>query len=197
MTAHIIEWILFYKYLIVIPIAIVEGPVLALICGFLLRLNLLALVPTFLLLMLGDIISDIYWYCIGYYGGRKFVLKFGKFFSIDEKKLEIVERIYHQHYVLILFLSKITMGFGFAVAIVAVAGITKVPFKKYMLANILAQPIWTGTLLTVGYFLGDFYLTISKGFEAISLFAIIVIGGLLVWGLSRYMKTKFIQRYTV
>jgi membrane-associated protein len=151
MPEHIIDWLINYQYLIVLPVAVLEGPVLALICGFLLKMGYFSFWPIFLLLMFGDIVSDIYWYCIGYYGGRRLVLKFGKYFSLTNENLAVAEKVYHRHYIPILFLSKITMGFGFAIAIVAVAGITKLPFRKYMLVNIIAQPIWTATLLAAGF----------------------------------------------
>ena len=193
--ASIIALILQYRYLIVLPLAIIEGPVLALVCGFILRFGQFDLLPIFLCLMVGDFVSDIQWYYIGYYGGRPLVLRFGRFFSITEQQLAVAEKLYHRHYGWILFLSKITMGFGFAVAIVAVAGIVKIPFKKYMLVNVLSQPIWTGTLLAVGYFFGEFYLRFNNGLEILGFIAAVVVFLLLINGFIKYVKNEMMRRY--
>ncbi len=196
MPEHIIDWLINYQYLIVLPVAIIEGPVLALICGFLLKMGYFSFWPLFFLLMFGDLASDIYWYCIGYFGGRRLVLRFGKYFSLTEENLAVAEKIYHRHYIPILFLSKVTMGFGFAIGIVAVAGITKLPFKKYMLVNIIAQPIWTVTLLAAGYYLGHFYSVFSKGFELAFLIATVITTGLLIWGLGSYVRSRLMEKYS-
>jgi len=195
LSNHIIPWLLTYRYEIIIPLAILEGPILAMICGFLLKLGALDLLPVFLCLMLGDICSDVYWYYLGYYGGRPFLLKFGRFFGINEKTLKLVEKLYHRHYALILFLSKLTMGFGFAVQIVAVAGMVKIPFKKYMAVNLLGQPIWTAILLSIGYFLGTFYETVNKGLEWVFFGATIVIIIFLVIGIMSYVRNVLVEKY--
>lgn len=165
------------------------------ICGFLLKLGALDILPVFLCLMAGDLISDIYWYYLGYYGGRPFLLKFGRFFGINDKTLKLVEKLYHRHYAWILFLSKLTMGFGFAVQIVAVAGMVKIPFKKYMAVNVLGQPIWTAILLSLGYFLGTFYETVNKGLEWLFFGGTIVVLIFLVIGVMSYVRNVLVEKY--
>jgi membrane protein DedA with SNARE-associated domain len=192
---YLISLLLAYKYVIIVPIAIIEGPMVAMISGVLLRLGVFSFLPLFICLMIGDFVSDAYWYWIGYHGGRKFLARFGKYFSVTEGHLDRLEAFYMKHYGWILFLSKITMGLGFAVAIVAMAGAARVPFKRYMAVNMLSQPIWTGTLMSVGYFLGDFYLRLNKGFEIVSVTAVALMAGLALWGFSRYMRQVIIKRY--
>lgn len=191
----LIPLILAYRYVLIIPLAILEGPVIAMLSGVFLRLGFFSLLPLFISLMIGDFVSDAYWYWIGYHGGRKFLAKFGKYFSVNEDHLDRLEEFYMKRYGWILFLSKITMGLGFAVAIVAMAGAARVPFKRYMAVNMLSQPIWTGTLMSVGYFLGDFYLRLNRGFEIVSITAIAIMVGLALWGFSRYLRQIIIKRY--
>jgi membrane protein DedA with SNARE-associated domain len=65
----VMAWILAYRYLVIIPGAIIEGPILSIICGLLIRLGVLGIVPTYLLLMLGDLIGDTLWYWGGHRWG--------------------------------------------------------------------------------------------------------------------------------
>ncbi len=195
MSAAILHWIIVYKYILIAPFSIIEGPILGLVCGFLIKLRLLSFFPTFPILMLGDIISDAYWYLIGYTGGRKVVLKYGKFFSISDEKFAVLEKIYQKHFVKILFLSKITMGLGFAIPIVAAAGMNRIPFKKYMLVNILSQPLWTGMLVSAGYFGGTLYLQINNGLQLLFLIASIIIFLLLAAGFTKYLRAIIFAPY--
>src|SRR5882724_9313264 len=109
-------WILAYRYWVILPLAIVEGPVIMLFCGFIVRIGGLALIPTYFLLMTGDFIGDVLWYGIGRYGARSVIERFGKYLSISVGDFERFERLFHDHQTKILFISKITMGFGFALA---------------------------------------------------------------------------------
>ncbi|MES2437082.1 MAG: DedA family protein [Patescibacteria group bacterium] len=173
-----------------VPAAVIEGPVLTMICGFLYKMGYLAFIPTYLLLMFGDILGDVIWYGIGYYGGRPFVRRFGKYFSVTEEKITTVEKFFHTHSDKILIISKITNGFGFALVTLMTAGIVKISFKRYMILNTIGQFIWTGTLLALGYFFGNVYETMDGIFAKISLFAMIAIALALFFGIGKYMKER-------
>ena len=72
--------------------------------------------------------------------------------------MDKIEVFFHKHQDKILFISKITMGFGFAVATLFTAGLVKIPFKKYAMFNFLGGFVWTGFLLAVGILLATFTL---------------------------------------
>ena len=192
----IINYLITYRYILIVPLTIVEGPIVMVICGFLLRTGLgqFDLRPLYIALMVADLIGDIGWYCVGYFGGLPFIKRFGRFFSVSEKTVEKVTGLFHKYHNRILFISKITMGFGFALVTLITAGIAKVSFRKYLIFNVSGQVIWTGVLLAVGYFFGNIYYTIDKSFRDISLIAlaIIVIG--LIYGFGRYISKRLGER---
>lgn len=179
-----------YRYVLIIPITIIEGPIIMVLCGFLLRFGTFDLVPLYAILMLSDLIGDVIWYCVGRFWGEPFVKRFGKFFSITEKTLEKATALFHKHHNKILFISKITMGFGFALVTLITAGIAKVPFKKYLLFNVSGQLIWTAALLGVGYLFGNIYTTINKGFRDVALVALIIIVIMMVYGFGKYISKR-------
>ncbi len=156
--------------------------------GFLLRLNVFSLLPLFITIITADMIGDLGWYGIGYKWGESFVNRFGKFFGITLDSVEVVKKKFHQHKNKVLFLSKITMGFGFALATIITAGLTKIPLKNFLILNTLGQLIWTSFLLSLGYFLGTFYLAIDKGFQTISLVAFAIFTILLISRFSNYLR---------
>lgn len=179
-----------YRYVLIIPITIIEGPIVMVLCGFLLRFGTFDLIPLYGALTLADLIGDIVWYCVGRFWGIPFVKRFGKFFSITERTLERVSALFHKHHNKILFISKITMGFGFALVTLITAGLSKVPFKKYLLFNVSGQLVWTAILLGVGYSFGHIYTSIDKGFRDVAFVALIIIAIVAIYGFGKYISKR-------
>ncbi len=187
--------LLIYKYFIAFPLAIVEGPIIMVACGFLLRLGVFSFWPVYLVLMFGDFTADIIWYFVGYYGARKFAVRWGKYFSVTPEALEKLENLFKHHHDKILFLSKITMGFGFALATLIAAGMARVPLKKYALFNFLGGFIWTALLIGVGYFFGHLYTLIDKSFKAAFVVFLSVMLAAVLYGAGKYFKTHLANKY--
>lgn len=182
-----------YKYLLVFLLSIVEGPVIMTLSGFFLRLDYFTFWPLYITLMAGDLAADILWYGIGYYGAFPLIRKYGKFLNITEKMVQKTETAFHKHQNKILFLSKITMGLGFALVILITAGIVRIPFRKYLTFNALGQLFWTGFLLAIGYLFGNLYLAINQGLRTASLVAFVVIVGAAVYGVGKYLQKRNAQ----
>ena len=159
-------------------------------CGFLLKLGYLNFWPLYGVLMAGDLTGDIFWYGVGYFYARPFTRRFGRFFGLTEALLVKAESAFEKHDQNILFFSKITMGFGFALVTLMAAGMARVPLKKFMIVNALGQCVWTGLLLSIGYFFGDLYLTFNEGIRDVSLAAFAVIVIVAVFGLGRYLRGR-------
>lgn len=161
--------------------------------GFLLRLEYVSLLPLSIALIAGDLVGDIGWYVVGYFFAKPLILRYGKFLSITEELFEKVKRLFERHDSKILFLSKITSGFGGAIATLIAAGAVRVPFKKYIAINILGEFIWVGLLLSVGYVFGHLYASIENGFKIVFIIiAAIFIAGAL-YGFFHFLKQKFLK----
>jgi membrane protein DedA with SNARE-associated domain len=190
---NILNGVSYYRYVFMFFGALFEGPILMVASGMLLKLNFLYFWPTYLCLLFGDFVADLIWYWVGYYGGNAFVKKWGKYFSLTPNIVEKLEVFFKKHQDKILFLSKITMGFGFAVATLFTAGLVKVSFKKYVLFNFLGGFVWTGILITVGYFFGNLYYVLNKGFRvAFIIFLVVLVVGALYGG-GKYFKSLLLK----
>ena len=55
----------YYRYLLTFAVAIVEGPMVMVGSGILLRLEFFYFWPIYLSLMLGDFVADLGWYWVG------------------------------------------------------------------------------------------------------------------------------------
>jgi membrane protein DedA with SNARE-associated domain len=184
------QWLLEYRYWIIFPITLIEGPVLMVLCGILWKLGYFSFAPLFFVLAVADLAADVIWYAAGRWGGHKFVRTYGKYLGLDEALILKVERRFLDHGGKILFLSKITMGLGLAIAIIVAAGMMRVNFRKFLLINGLGQAFWTLTLLSVGYFFGNFYHQIDKGFRYASLAGFIILVYFILTGFKSYLRKR-------
>ncbi|MCL5009195.1 MAG: DedA family protein, partial [Patescibacteria group bacterium] len=187
----VLDFFNFSKYAIVFILCIVEGPVVMITSGFLYRLGQFDLVPLYFALMGGDFVADIGWYGVGRFGAKPILHKFGGFLNITPEIIAKIEKRFKTYQNKILFISKITMGFGFALATLIVAGMLRVDFKKYVILNLFGGFIWTAFLLLVGYFFGHLYASVVGPMKIVFVFVSIFVVIYALWAINRYLvKTE-------
>ena len=184
---NILGFLSFSRYAVVFVLCIVEGPIVMITSGFLYRLGQFYLVPLYFSMVAGDFVADLGWYAVGRFGAWPLINRYGKYFNITPQIIHKIEGRFKTYQNKILFISKITMGFGFALATLIVAGLLRVDFKKYVILNFLGGFIWTAFLLALGYFFGNIYYAVAGPLKIafVILAAIVVVVGL--WAINRYL----------
>jgi len=193
LVQNITHWSMIYpnvKYLFIVILAFLEGHIISLVCGFLARLGMLNIFLAWISISIGNLIGDIVLYWLGFKYGMSFVTKYGKYFGLNKNLIEKATEIFHRHKKSILFSSKLTNGFGMAMPILFTAGSIKIPFKTYMFWNIFGELIWTGILISLGYFLGQvtFINNIILRIGLWFIFGLVVL--LIVTNLKKYLSKK-------
>lgn len=188
--ASLLSLFLIYKYPIIFLATIVEGPIIMAMAGLIIRLGLASFWPIYITLMAADLTGDTIWYGVGYYFADPLTSKYGKYFGLTPELIVKIKTIFQNHERKILFLSKITFGFGFPLAMLVVAGMSKMSFKKYITSLFFGQFIFTGILISVGYFFGNLYVTINKDLKFISVVAFFVFIFLVLTGIRSYLKNR-------
>ena len=143
------------KYVLFFISSYLEGSAVIILGGFLVHSGAVSLWPTFIALYVGDMLSDITLYTIGYWGAHGIVNRWGHYFGLTHEIIEKMEGRFKRYHTRILIISKLTMGFGFAYATLVTAGIMRVPFFRFVTINALGGIIWLSFLMTIGYFFGD------------------------------------------
>jgi membrane protein DedA with SNARE-associated domain len=190
---HSLAVISYFKYLLIFLGAIIEGPILTVASGFLLRQGIFNPLFLFLALATGDLTADIGWYYIGYFFAEPALKKHGKFLGLTPDLFEKIKSIFYKKHSVILFISKITMGFGLALGTLMVAGAIRISLRSYLFYNTLGEIIYVGLLMFLGYYLGQLYGTISTGLELISLLGTFLAIGLAIYGFAQYIKSQAIK----
>lgn len=179
-----------YKYLVIFPVTIIEGPIATILSGFLVSLKYLNGPFTYILLVVGDIIGDILHYLIGKHWGRERIKKWGRFLGYNEKTEKFLENHFVHHKGKTFILSKISHGLGTAVQIAA--GIARVDFWEFLWWNALATFPKTLILFLIGFYAGNSYVKINEYLGLIGLATALLLLGLIV---AYVLLSKFSNRY--
>lgn len=183
---NILEWLLRYKYTFLFPVAMIEGPIISIMAGFLIANGVLNLPATYAILILGDLVGDSIYYAIGKWGGRPFIRRWGYIFGLTEEKLLSAQKRYEHHGRKALIVGK-TQPWGSVV--LAIAGITQMPFRNFLWINFLSSTVKSAVLLVIGYYIGQSYMRIS-GYINYFGAAMIAVTVLLIVGLWLWKKFR-------
>lgn len=114
------------------------------------ELNIFAVI---IVAFLGALIGDNIGYLIGLFGGRALIKRWGKYIFLTEKKLHKVEHLYNKHGGLVVagarFVDVLRQANGI------IAGVSKMPWKKFLKFNALGAILWVGFWSSAGYFGGS------------------------------------------
>lgn len=190
---EILGFLYAYRYLGIFLATIFEGPLTMIAVGFLYKLGHFNFFLAYSIMVLGDLVGDVGWYYLGYFGGNKFFIKFGKYIGVEEKSIEKVRALFHKHHNKILFISKITNSLGMAVAILVTAGISKIPMKKFIILNILGGLVWTLMMMAVGYFFGNVYSTVTGGLRIGLTVGMALLAVVALYGFGKFLKGKVMK----
>lgn len=160
-----------YKYIVAVPLVFVMQPLVLLTCGLLARFGLMHFWLAYLIIVAATLLGDAMWYFIGFQWGEKFAHRYGRFLSITPSHIELARQLFRKYHATILFLSKITNAFGLAIVVLFTAGLTRVPFWRYMVLNLIGESIWSLILMTAGYHFADLYVKINDVWGRVTLTA--------------------------
>jgi membrane protein DedA with SNARE-associated domain len=190
MNATLLAILIAHRYSLLIPLAFVEGHVISLIVGFLARLGYLNAFIGGTLVIIGNLLGDMCLYWLGYHKGEKVARSWGKYIGVTDQSIGKAREIFHAHKSKILFVSKVTNGFGLAMAVLFTAGMSRIPFKTFMFWNTIGECIWTGFLVSMGYFLGHLYITIDSIIWRVGVVTGSVLFIFILYRVNAYIKQK-------
>ncbi len=173
-----------YGYALILPVAVVEGPAMAMVAGALVAGGQLNAVAACLLLVLADLVGDAIYYAAGRFGHAPLLRQISKRLSVRLERLHTLERHFHEHDWKILMIGK-TQALGSIV--LYMAGASRMPFWRYLALNVAATLPKVILFETVGYFLGISILHSTRyiDYVTVALFglALVLLG--LYWLLRR------------
>ena len=100
----------------------------------------------------GAILGDNFGYWVGRVGGWQLLVKIGRFFRLQEQQLEQAKDRYRQNAARAVFFGRfVTLLRIFAGPL---AGITRMPYRQFLLYNSGGAAVWATTIVSIAFFLG-------------------------------------------
>jgi membrane protein DedA with SNARE-associated domain len=191
---HFLPLLLQYKYFALFIGATIEGPVLMAATGFLTKLGYFDPFIALAALVCGDVVSDVLWYYLGYFKWYKKIASVSQQFEITQRASQKITNMYNTHPSKIIFLSKISMGFGFNLIVLVTAGILRIPLQKFIIINFFGGIVWVSALMILGYFFGNMYLLIEQGLQVMYILVGFIVFLITFALLGRYIRAQFLKR---
>ena len=166
--AEIIQWLLDYKYLLLFPIAIVEGPFVTVLAGFLASIGKIDIYLAFMIIISGDLIGDSLYYAFGKWGGRSWVRKWGHHVGMTQVRIERLENHFKRHPGKTLMLGKVAHGLGGP--FLAAAGLSNMPYGNFLFYNLLPTAPKSLLLILLGFYSGHAYQRVTQYLDSLAVF---------------------------
>lgn len=152
-----------YGYLIVVAAvalensafvgAVVPGDVVLLAAGFYVQRSDLDLGPVILLAFLGALLGDTVGYCIGRYGGRRILERFGNTRVLSRDRLARIDRYFHEYGMWAVALGRLAPVIRTINTFAA--GSAKMPFWQFFGAVAIAASVWAVAVPVCGFFFSE------------------------------------------
>jgi membrane protein DedA with SNARE-associated domain len=136
----------------------------------------------------GDTAGALAAYAIGYYGGRPFLVRFGRLFFVRQHEIDRADRFFESHGVKAVFVCKLLPGIRAFASFPA--GVTRMPLVQFVLYTLAASIIWCTGFAFIGFTLGKHWDRVSHYLRPIS----IVLLALLVVAVIVWLVLHFAER---
>ena len=156
-----------WTYIFLAILVAVEGPITTLAGAVASSAGYLDPFLVFVSASCGNLTADVLWYSVGYLGKREWLGHYGGWFGVKEKMIDHMQKDMEAHIKKILFTAKLTLGF--VVPTLIAAGLAKISWRRWFGPLFLAECMWTGSLVLVGHYFGQYVLTLERGLEWVSL----------------------------
>jgi membrane protein DedA with SNARE-associated domain len=166
---HLLET---YRYVVLFPLAIVEGPVLAVIAGLLCTQGFLNPLIAYPVIVIGDITGDSICYWLGRSSRSvrlshfRLIRYIGSRLGSNGEKLERLRLFFDVNPIKTISLSKITLGVG--IAGIFMAGNAKVPYLRFLPICLVVSAAQYLVYLMIGLLFGRAYIEIGHYLNSIA-----------------------------
>lgn len=178
-----------WGYAILLPVAIVEGPIVGIFAGFLVSLGQMNWLIVFLILFAGDMIGDVIYYYIGRWGHGPWAHRVAARFGMTPERLQKFEAAFHKHAVKILLINK-TQALGSLT--LYYAGAVRMPMRRFLWINVVGTVPKVILFEVIGYYFGESYRSLDTyiGYAGWATLAIpvLLLAGYFIF--KRYSKSR-------
>ncbi len=183
------KWVIAHGYFLMLVAMIIEGPIITAAASFAVAFGTFSLPVIFILSVLGDLIGDVIFYAIGYFGRIHLIERIAPRFGLSMQKVHVLEKHLHNHSgktMAAIKLNPITPLPG-----LMLVGALHMPLRRYIIITLLIIVPKTVLFMILGYYFGAFYDTFVNKLGNVPLaIAVIAILGVGIFFLFRKYSTQ-------
>lgn len=139
---------------------------------------------------IGILVAQLILYWIGYYGGRPFLNKYGKYLLIHNKHIDLTQRWFEKYGAGVVFFARFIPVIRQAISIPA--GIAKMALGKFIFYTVLATVPWAILFIYIGERLGENWGDIKQiTAPYINTIAIVIIALFIIFIIIKVTRHKY------
>jgi membrane protein DedA with SNARE-associated domain len=178
-----------WGYAVLLPLAIVEGPIVGIFAGFLVSLGEMNWLIVFLVLFVGDMIGDVIYYYIGRWGHGPWANHLAARFGMTPERLEKFDAAFNKHATKILLINK-TQALGSLT--LYYAGAVRMPMYRFLWVNAVGTVPKVALFQIIGFYFGESYRSLDTyigyaGWATLAIPVVLLIG---YFAFKRYSKSR-------
>lgn len=144
-----------------------EGEIIILVAAGAASAGFLNPFMVFIAAVLGNLVADLLWYALGYYGRIDWLIHRLKWLGVTSQKLDTLKRIINRDVNKLLVFSKLT-NWMMIPALIA-TGIAQVPWKRWFPLVFVSNLLIGIVMVPLGYFMAASFLQVQKGLQFVAL----------------------------
>ncbi len=171
-----VQWVLQHGYPLLFIVMLIEGPVVTAAGAFVAALHYMNVWIVLLLSVLANLIPDLVYYAVGYWGRETFINKFGHYIGVTPERIAATEKLAEQHSGKSIFMIKMIPLL--ATPGLILVGATRMDVKKYAFWSLVITVPTSLFYLIIGYYFGAAYNTIQHYLDLgiyVALAAIVIV----------------------
>jgi membrane-associated protein len=130
-------------------------------------------------------VGDNLGFVLGQRGGRPLLVRYQSIFRIQTSTIERGERLFARYGALTIFFARFV--FGMRIIAGPLAGVLRMPWKRFAVFNFLGAALWVSVISCVGYSFGRHWEKLERGMKRFDVMVAVVVVGiaLLLWWRGR------------
>ena len=138
--------------------------------------------------IIGSVAGALFNYYLAMHFGRKFIVKYGRYFFIKKETLDKLEIFFFKHGELSTFNGRLIPGIRQLISLPA--GLARMNIVKFSLYSALGAGIWVIVLVALGYLLGSNEALISEYLRSATVIALISVILITIFYIVRNRRRK-------
>jgi membrane protein DedA with SNARE-associated domain len=118
-------------------------------------------------------LGDNLGFALGFYGGRPLLVRYQSFFRIKNETVERGENLFARFGAVTIFFARFV--FGMRIIAGPMAGVLRMPWRKFLIYNFLGAAVWVTAISSAGYLFGRHFGRLEQDIKRFDLAVVVVV----------------------